>query len=109
MSTVFLAPTGQPMSQRPRFSQPPWRTPLNGCSRSSPKWTAIGSRSVVRPARAPAAANARSFGRSGWSGVVTGSSAASVMSYHGSSPARVIAAGQPASNTSAGARSCTLA
>ena len=109
MSTVFLARTGQPMSQRPRFSQPPWRTPLNGCSRSSPKWTAIGSRSAVRPARAPTASNARSFGSAGSSGVVTGSSAASVMSYHGSSPARVIAAGQPSSNTSAGARSCTFA
>ena len=109
MSTVFLAATGQPMSQRPRFWQPCCATPLNGCARGSPKCTAIGSFSASRPARAPAAANARSFGSAGSSGVVTGSSAASVLSYQGSSSARVIAAGQSRSNTSSGARSCTLA
>ena len=52
MSTVFFAWSGQPRSQRPRLSQPCWKTPLNGWRRPSPKWTASGSRFGSRPARA---------------------------------------------------------
>ena len=68
MSTVFFACLGQPMSQRPRLVQPRCGTPLNGLRRSSPKWTASGSRSATRPARSPAAAKARPSGVGGSSG-----------------------------------------
>src|SRR3978361_1689011 len=50
MSAGFLACTGQPRSQRPRFWQPSCGTPENGCSRASPKWTAIGRRAASRAA-----------------------------------------------------------
>ena len=109
MSTVFFAPRGQPMLQRARLVQPPWATPENGWARSSPKWTASGSRSASVPPRRPSSSNAPSLRSGGSSGVVRGSSASSVRSYQGSSSLRSIASGQPLSNTSRGARSCTLA
>ena len=94
MSMVFLACTGQPMSQRARFSQPPCCTPLNGWARGSPKCTAIGSSSRSFPTWRPAAAKASTLRRAGSGGVVTGSSAASVRWYQGSMLSPVIAAGQ---------------
>ena len=110
MSIVFFAWTGQPMSQRARFWQPSWGTPLNGCARGAPKCTAIGKGRTGRPASPAAAANASTFRSAGCCGVSCGSSAASVLRYHGSSVSAVMAAGQRASsNTSAGACSCTFA
>ncbi len=79
MSIVFFDIRGQPTSQRPRLSQPCWKTPLNGWWRSAPKCTAIGSATAVRPAVRAIASKAATFASgAGVRGVVWGSSADSV-------------------------------
>ncbi len=78
MSTVFFDIRGQPTSQRPRLSQPCWKTPLNGWRRSAPKCTAIGSASAVRPAFCAIRSKAATFGSGGSAGTTRGSSACSV-------------------------------
>ena len=102
MSTVFLAWTGQPRSQRPRFWQPSCGTPLNGCRRGSPKCTAIGS-SSASCRRARPRPRTRAPCRSGG----LGRRRARLQRLLGAVVpgielrARSIASGQPASNTSA--------